>query len=71
MAKLGSVLPHLLLEAEAGAYEAQPPLRRLYLDRESAFRTLELISYQSAGIGLGLRWHLTCSWWVALKPKRR
>jgi hypothetical protein len=45
VAKLGFVLPRLLLGAEAGTYEAQPPLRRLYLDRESAFRALELISY--------------------------
>ena len=55
------VVKPLLLGAEVGANEAQPPLRRLYLCRESAFRTRESISYRPAGIGLGLRPHLTIS----------
>ena len=45
MRSRGGALADLLLGAEVGANEAHPPLRRLCLARESAFRTLGSITY--------------------------
>ena len=69
MRSKGGALADLLLGAEVGANEAHPPLRRLSLARESAFWILVSVPYWSAGVGLGLRRHLTSSWCVALNPK--
>ena len=41
----GGALADLLPGAEVGAIEARPPLLRLCLARESAFRTLVSVSY--------------------------